>query len=135
MSKVHKKEVTEMLETLLAEHKKLPWQRNSTVLLKAMDVMNRMYAYGVDKVEVPKKFNLEAALGGAKVQTRDGRNVSGIHVVSDDRKTMYSHEPQPVQGLRATIHNSHGEGEYPFYKNGGAHLYLGDNAADLVMVE
>jgi len=49
---VGKKEVTEMLERLLAEFSMKPWQRNDTTLLEAADLMNRMYAYGVDKSEV-----------------------------------------------------------------------------------
>ena len=133
---VPKKDVTAMLKKLGDEYKLPPWNRTSTVLLEAMDTMNRMYAYGVNKDEqVPKKFDLEAALAGAEVQTRDGRKVTGIRVVSEDSKTMYAHEPEPVQGLRATIHNKQGPCEHHFYLDGGAAKYLGETLADLVMKE
>ncbi len=82
-----------------------------------------------------KEFNLEAALKGTKVQTRDGRKVTSIKVISKDSKTMYTHEPEPVQGLMATIHNPCGPCKYHFYRDGGAAKYLGENPADLVMVE
>jgi len=129
--KVSKDEVVGMLEKLLEEAEMVSWKRKTSTLLEAADVMNRMYAYGTKKTVA---FNLEDALNGAEVQTRDGRKVTGIKVVSDDCKSMYAHEPKPIQGLMASIHNDLGIMEFPFYKDGGAHLYLGENSADLFMV-
>lgn len=85
-----------------------------------------------------KQFDLQLALAGAKVQTRDGRTVTDIKVVRDalprtkeDVRRMWVY----IQGIRGTIHNFSGYHEYPFYHDGTAHKYLGDDSADLFMVD
>lgn len=46
---VSKNEVIAIMKKLGDEYKLPSWNRTSSVLLEAMDTMNRMYAYGVDK--------------------------------------------------------------------------------------
>lgn len=53
--KVLKSEVTEMMEKLMLEHTKQQWNRDANVLLEAADLMNRMFAYGVNKSNVVKE--------------------------------------------------------------------------------
>jgi hypothetical protein len=136
---VPKDEVIAMLKKLGDEYKLPSWNRTSAVLIEAMNTMNSMYAYGVNKFEPVIKdlvpFNLEAALYGYEVRTRDGRKVTNVRIASKDNKSMYDHEPKPIQGIRATLHNSVKAEEYSFYHDGGAHLYLGETGADLFMVK
>tara|TARA_Y100000310_G_scaffold227068_1_gene229253 strand:+ start:62 stop:406 length:345 start_codon:yes stop_codon:yes gene_type:complete len=86
----------------------------------------------------PDDFDLESALKGAIVITKDGRKVTDIKIVdanapfSADCVDEYSTE-EYRQGVSAVIHNATGQHEYPFYHNGGAHIYGGDNPADLVI--
>ncbi|MCY9861398.1 hypothetical protein OTK49_02555 [Vibrio coralliirubri] len=85
-----------------------------------------------------KKFDLSLALKGSKVLTRDGRLVTDIKVV--DEKAPHSAsvvddlggEPY-TQGITVVIHNKCGASVYPYYHDGGSHLYGGKTDADLVM--
>ncbi|MGD1524271.1 hypothetical protein [Vibrio owensii] len=86
-----------------------------------------------------REFNLQLALAGHAVETRDGRKVSGVKETNKD--APYSAESvdefngeQYAQGVSAVIHNKCGKSTYPFYHDGGAHLYGGRTEADLVMV-
>ena len=81
-----------------------------------------------------KAFDLQSALNGAKVRTRDGRTVTNVKVICDDVIFDDGVQSEYTQGLTAEIHNACGVCTYPFYHNGGAHKYLGQNDADLFMV-
>lgn len=85
-----------------------------------------------------KKFDLNLALNGASVTTKDGRKVTDIKVVNEN--APFSAEDvdefkgeEYIQGLTGVIHNLTGLHTYEFYHNGGAHLYGGNTQADLVM--
>ena len=89
-----------------------------------------------------KPFNLKEALEGAEVVTRDGRtitnvkdmNISRIHSAEHAAALEMPNGPDTyIQGILATIHNTGGLHEYPFYYDGGAHKYGGENGADLFM--
>lgn len=84
------------------------------------------------------KFDLALALAGSPVTTKDGRTVTNIQIVNPDapRSAQSVDElrgEQYVQGLTAVIHNLSGQHTYPFYHDGGSHLYGGKTEADLVM--
>ena len=72
-------------------------------------------------------FNLEAAINGGSVVTRDGRKVTNVRVSSSSNDYL-NH-----QGLRAEIHNTGGVHEHKFYHDGGSHKYFGNSDADLFM--
>lgn len=85
-------------------------------------------------------FCLATALaGGCTVITRDGRIVDTITEVNPNadfsaqdgaRKNPESY----VQGITARIHNQTGLHVHPYYHDGGAHRYGGENDADLFLV-
>jgi hypothetical protein len=88
------------------------------------------------------QFDLTKALNGIPVTTKDGRKVSNIRVVNtytprsaaEASSLDYDVEHNAFQqGLIATIHNTCGESDYPYYHDGGAHLYGGNTSADLQM--
>lgn len=88
-----------------------------------------------------KKFNLEEALEGKSVQTKDGRKVTGFLIVNDFPTTPsealdleYKGDSSYKQGLRGTIHNTNGYSEYLFYHDGKANMYGAGSQADLFMV-
>ena len=81
-------------------------------------------------------FDLEKALSGAPVQTKDGRKVTDIKVVlaSAPRDSSYVDEyegEEYIQGLTGVIHNTSGLDTYPFYHSGVAHKYGLATEADL----
>jgi hypothetical protein len=85
-----------------------------------------------------RKFDLEEALAGHAVMTRDGRKITGVREVN---RTCMTHRDAEdmcdnstfIQGLVATVHNTQGLHEYRFYHDGGAHKYGGVNGCDLFM--
>lgn len=86
------------------------------------------------------EFDLTLALLGHPVQTKDGRKVTDIKMVdetaphsADDVNETDGEEYS--QGITGVIHNLSGLHTYPFYHNGGSHLYGGTTEADLVMSE
>lgn len=81
-------------------------------------------------------FDLNAALNGASVQTRDGRTVTDIKIVTHD--APHSAESvdelnggEYIMGIEAKIHNKHFSDTYPFYHSGGSHKYGIETGADL----
>jgi hypothetical protein len=81
-----------------------------------------------------KEFNLSKALEGCSVQTRDGRVVSNIKVVSEDVIYDDGVNSKYQQALVGDIHNTGGIHTHHFYSNGTAHKYLMETGADLFMV-
>jgi hypothetical protein len=91
-----------------------------------------------------KEFNIDMALNGIPVETRDGRKVSNIFIFSDNSPKSqiealskeYNGDDNPYnQGIRATVHNHNFSDQYSFYHDGSAHMYSGINDSDLVMVD
>ena len=82
-----------------------------------------------------KVFNLTAALNGYPVQTRDGRKVTNIKVVSEDIIFDNGVDSNYQQALIGDIMNNCGACTYPFYSDGVAHKYLLETGADLFMVK
>jgi hypothetical protein len=88
-------------------------------------------------------FELTKALKGESVTTKDGRKVSNIRVArtctpksAAEANSIDYHVVHNAfqQGLIATVHNTCGKSDYPYYHDGGAHRYGGITDADLHMV-
>lgn len=88
------------------------------------------------------KFDLKQALFGAEVRTRDGRHVTNVKVIDSmspfSIRDAVDDDENYKQGLEATIHNVNGSGNisedvFNFYHDGGAHIYGGENGADLMI--
>jgi hypothetical protein len=87
-------------------------------------------------------FNLEQALIGASVTTKDGRKVSNARVVNNSCPKS-SREAADLdykvggnayqQGIVVTIENDEGGSDFPYYHSGEAHLYGLAVDADLRM--
>jgi len=82
------------------------------------------------------EFDLELALQGNPVKTRDGRKVSDVKVIIE--KAAYSasqideyNDEEYIQGLTAVIHNPTGQHTHSFYHSGGSHRYGLTTEADL----
>lgn len=91
-----------------------------------------------------KEFNLNAALEGAPVCTRDGRRVTNI-LVTDPTAPTSAHDASLLelkkpytdpyrQGIQARIHNLSFSDEYSFYHDGGSHRFGLETCSDLKMV-
>lgn len=89
------------------------------------------------------KFNLELALKGHPVSTKDGRKVTDFKIIDDDAPKSAKDVREYVdnanhkkyyQGITAVLHNNNNTGVFPFYHDGGSHLYGSETQCDLVMV-
>lgn len=87
-------------------------------------------------------FDLKKSICGAVVMTRDGRKVTDIHVIDSmapfNIRAAVGDDENYTQGLEATIHNLDAKGNvskdvFTFYHDGGAHIYGGENGADLML--
>lgn len=87
-------------------------------------------------------FNLEQALKGTPVTTKDGRKISNIRVVNDSAPKSSreatdldykSNKNAYQQGIVVTLHNDSGESDFPYYHSGEAHRYGLATNADLQM--
>ncbi|ELP5902508.1 hypothetical protein QTV49_004548 [Vibrio vulnificus] len=82
-------------------------------------------------------FNLELALSGATVVTRDGRLVTDIKIINESApksaKEANDNDLEYEQGIEVTIHNSNFSDRYSYYHNGGSHKYGLDTDADLFL--
>ena len=100
------------------------------------DRLIRSLSHAESERSVAKSFDLQLALNGRKVKTRDGRNVSHVTLVNNHAPKSaedVNDSENYTQGIVATIHNTLGESRFKFYHDGGSHKYGGENGADLVM--
>ncbi len=81
-------------------------------------------------------FDLEAALNGSEVRTRDGRKVTDVKIFDDgapksaDEVDEYNDEVY-FKGMSVVIHNVGGLHRHEYYHDGGSHLYGLATDADL----
>ena len=77
-----------------------------------------------------KPFNLQEALSGDIVTTRDGRRVTCIRRSAESDFQEY---PKYPFGLTGYIHNNGQHDQYPFTMKGGANRFGIETEADLFM--
>ena len=82
-------------------------------------------------------FDLDLALSGSPVVTRDGRSVTDIRIINESApksaKEANDNDLEYEKRIEVTIHNPDFSGRYSYYHNGGYHKYGLETEADLFL--